>query len=95
MKGQLVVAKEFNGDLIIRRLWEISTSSVFIHSEEEWVKRMNGEKSLDPVPFPLGDVFVYDDYAKRELEQTAPASTNLRPVTALIESQNASFVSSE
>jgi len=69
--------------LLVRRVWGISTSSVFIHSEEEWAKRMNGEESLDPLGFPLDDVFVYDDYAKGELKQTVPYSRNLRPVTAL------------
>jgi hypothetical protein len=44
---------------------------------------MNGEESLDPLGFPLDDVFVYDDYAKGELKQTVPYSRNLRPVTAL------------
>jgi hypothetical protein len=86
MRGQLVVIKEFNGNLLVGRLWEISTYTAFIHSEEEWNKRMSGEKSLDPVGFPIEDVFIYDDYAKGELERTIPDSRNLRPVTALLES---------
>jgi hypothetical protein len=82
MKGQIVVVKEFNGNLLVRRLWEISTTCAFIHSDEEWRKRMNGEKSLDPVGFPIEDVYVYDDYAERELNKTAPDPRKLRPVTA-------------
>lgn len=82
MKGQLVVVKEFNGTLLVRRLWRISTYCAFIHSEEEWAKRMNGEKSLDPVGFPIEDVFVYEDYGSGELNETELRSLNLRPVTA-------------
>lgn len=96
MRGQLVVVKDVNGDMLVRRIWDISTTCVFIHSEDQWVKRMNGETSLDPVGFPIKDVFIYDERAKRELEgPTTPDPRNFRPVTAMTDSRDPSFVSSE
>jgi hypothetical protein len=70
MRGQLVVCKDISGRALVRRLWDISSSGVFIHSEEEFSKRMSGQKSLEPVGFPASEVFQYDDDARIEVERT-------------------------
>jgi hypothetical protein len=67
MKGQLVVVKDVNGVPLVRRLWDCSASGAYILSEEEWEKKMSGQQSLDPVGFPMNDVFRYDENAKAAL----------------------------
>ena len=79
MRGQLVVVKDVNDLLLVRRVWDWSENGVYIHSEEEWHKRTAGEKSLEPVGFPIGDVFVYDAKAQEELASPNPASERLTP----------------
>jgi hypothetical protein len=79
MRGQLVVVKDVDGALLIRRAWDCSEKGIYIHSEEEWKKRMNGEKSLEPVGFPVEDVFRYDDKAKTELASPSPSWEKLTP----------------
>jgi hypothetical protein len=69
MRGQTVVVKEFNGLPLVVRIWEVRDSGVFIHSEEEFNRRMRGEKPLDPVGFPYEDVFEYDEAAKEQLKK--------------------------
>ena len=53
--------------LVRASLGSIFGFGVYILSEEEWGRRMSGEQSLEPVGFPLLDVFVYDDRAKTGL----------------------------
>ncbi len=81
MRGQLIVCKDVSGRALVRRLWDVSNSGVFIHNEEEFYKRMSGEKCLDPVGFPTSDVFEYDDEAKLEIGKTAPNWEKLTPIT--------------
>lgn len=70
MKGQVVVCKEFNGEHIVRVVWETKDGRVFIHSQEQFDKRMAGDNHLEPVGFPVEDVFDHDErlleQAKRE-----------------------------
>ena len=58
-KGQLVVVKDVNGSLLVRRLWSVAERGVYILSESEWEKRSEGKPSLAPVGFPMEDVFLY------------------------------------
>lgn len=79
MRGQLIVVKEFNGVPLVVRLWDFNDSGVFIHSEEEFNRRMNGEKPLDTVGFPFEDVFKYDNDAKQELKRDRVNWKKLHP----------------
>ena len=67
MRGQTIVLRAFRGEPLLRLLWSVSEKAVFIHSQEEFEKRTSGEKSLDPVGFPLEDAFEYDESAKAML----------------------------
>lgn len=79
MKGQLVVVKDVSGNALVRRVWDFSSSGVYIMSEEQWKTRMNGGKSLDAVGFPIKDVFLYDDTAIEELACGKPRWEALTP----------------
>lgn len=82
MNGQLVVVKDFSGKALVRVVSEIHNNGVYIHSKEEWDKKVRGESALDPVGFPIGDVFLYDNAAKAELEKhpNNPQWENMTPI---------------
>jgi hypothetical protein len=61
MKGQIVVAKCFNGEPVLARIWDCDTNVVFIHNEEEYLKHSRGESSLEPIGFPVSDVYEYKE----------------------------------
>jgi hypothetical protein len=61
MRGQVVVCKDVDGNPLVRKVWDHSATAVFIHDDEEWEKRMRGERHLEPVGFPARDVFTAAD----------------------------------
>jgi hypothetical protein len=79
MRGQLIVIRDVNGFPLLVRLWETVRAGVFIHSEEEWEKRKNGQKALEPVGFPYEDVFEYDNATDLQLRSGAMDWGQLRP----------------
>lgn len=58
MRGQLVVCREFNGVLIERTVWEDTESLVFIHTEDQFEAHTGRKPYLEPVGFPVNDVFI-------------------------------------
>jgi hypothetical protein len=68
MRGKLVVVKDFAGDALVRRVWDCSFSCVYILDDEQWRIRIIGGKSLEPVGFPIADVFLYDRKARRQIQ---------------------------
>jgi hypothetical protein len=80
MRGQLIVVKDVSCIALVVRLWDLNDTGVFIHSEEEFHKRMGGEKALDPVGFPYQDVFEYDEAAKEQLEKDSVDWRKLSPL---------------
>lgn len=70
MKGQVVVAKEFNGNPIVRRVWTVGANTVFISDEQNFAKLAGGIPALEPVGFPIDDVFdVPRGITEREMQE--------------------------
>ena len=65
MRCQTIVCKYFAGTHLIRIVWEIVGSLIFVHSEGEFSKRMKDEDHLDPVGFPSEDVYEFSEDALR------------------------------
>jgi hypothetical protein len=63
MRGQLVVCRDFMGELLVRKVWEDSARLVFVHTDDQFIAHEQGRPHLDPVGFPRGDVFVHDSEA--------------------------------
>ena len=83
MRGQIVVCKEFNGSMIDALVWEDSGSLIFIHTEVQFKAHLAGLPHLEPVGFPVDDVFIRKSTTDNSgiLEpystQRCPASVNL------------------
>ena len=58
-RGQLVVLRDVDGMALIRVVWSYNQRGVFILTENEYNRRLQGKPSLDPVGFPFPDVFLY------------------------------------
>ena len=69
MRGQDVVVKEFNGNNLVRVEWEACDGLIFIHNREQFEKRMSGKSLLEPVGFPVEDVFLYDQSVLEKAER--------------------------
>jgi len=61
MKGQIVVCKDFTGTHLVRVAWDSNETLIFIHTRDQFDRRIAGEKFLPPVGFPRKDVFHYDE----------------------------------
>jgi hypothetical protein len=69
MRGVIVIARDFGGAALVRRVWEVANSLVYLSSESEFTKLKAGKEGLPPIGFPAGDVFAYDAEA---LKQSGP-----------------------
>jgi len=80
MRGQIIVVKDVTAKALKVRLWDFNDIGVFIHSEEEFHKRMTGQEYLNPVVFPIEDAFEYDILAEKELSATDVDWSKLKPL---------------
>jgi phage repressor protein C with HTH and peptisase S24 domain len=61
MKGDKVIVRAFGGVALVRRVWAVKNGLVYISDEKEFHKREAGEDALEPIGFPVADVFAYDE----------------------------------
>lgn len=76
-RGKLVVLRALGGDLLIRRVWSVTSKCIYIMADSEFKKRSKGHHSLDPVGFPPEDVFVYNNETKELIDESS--NTNKIP----------------
>lgn len=60
MKGDIVLVRSFRDRPLIRRVWEVTSESVFICSEENYRNLSSGKEGLLPVGFPREYVYSYN-----------------------------------
>lgn len=57
MDMEIVVCKDFMGNELERIVWEATETLVFIHTREQFSAHKTGLPHLEPVGFPVQDVF--------------------------------------
>jgi hypothetical protein len=60
MRGSLVIARAYNGEALVRRVWEAGSKLVWLSEESQFQQLSTGSTALIPVGFPVEDVFAYD-----------------------------------
>jgi hypothetical protein len=60
MRGSLVIARDYRGQPLVRRVWESGSKVVYLSEESQFQQLSTGGDGLRPVGFPAEDVFVYD-----------------------------------
>jgi hypothetical protein len=61
MQGDKVIVRAFRGKPLVRRVWESDAVSVFIHSEDQYRRRLEGIAHLWAVCFLRSDVFQFQE----------------------------------
>lgn len=60
MKGDIIIARNYCGRPLIRRVWSYDSDAVYITNEEQYELLKAGRKTLFPIGFPREDVFEYN-----------------------------------
>jgi hypothetical protein len=64
MRGDVIVCKDFMGKFLEMRIWEDLGQIVFVHNSGQFSAHMSGNPHLEPVGFPVEDVFKRDGSGK-------------------------------
>ena len=75
MKGDLVIARSFGQEPIVRRVWDSTPDIVYICPDERYILLNEGAANLQPVGFPRQDIFEYEESVLKELT-TDPSAWN-------------------
>jgi hypothetical protein len=59
MRGTLVIARDYSGAPLVRRVWDTGRRLVYLSEETEFQQLSTGRGGLIPVGFPAEDVFAY------------------------------------
>jgi hypothetical protein len=59
--GDLVILRSYGGMPLVRRVWSWDSVAVYITNDEQFERLIDGKSAIQPVGFPLEDVFAYDE----------------------------------
>lgn len=88
MKGDFVVLRAFGGPAV-GRLVEMVEDIVFVASESEFSNLVNGLPAIDPVGFPVRDVFQYTPELQKEIARGEVNWTRFKPYKEKAEAEKA------
>ena len=57
MRGARVIARDYKGAALVRRVWAVGETVVYLSDEDNFKKLEANQEALPPVGFPKGDVF--------------------------------------
>jgi hypothetical protein len=83
MRGTLVIARDYSGSALVRRVWDRSRRLVYLSDEGQFQQLSTGGEGFTPVGFPAEDVFVYDPALAGEIANGSVDWSSLRRFTAL------------
>src|ERR1700716_1259814 len=61
IRGDMVIVRGFDGVALVRRVWAVKNGLIYISEENEFRKREAGREALEPIGFPVADVFAYNE----------------------------------
>lgn len=83
MRGTIVIARDYSGSPLVRRIWETGGRLIYLSEESQFQQLSTGQVGLIPVGFPVEDVFAYDREAIKMLESGSVDWSSLRRFDAL------------
>src|ERR1700716_335863 len=66
IRGDMVIVRGFCGAALVRRVWAVKNGLIYISEENEFRKREAGREALEPIGFPMADVFAYNESFPKE-----------------------------
>lgn len=73
MNGDRVIARDFRGKPLVRRVWESTSQKVYICTDETYDLMLGGDTERHAVGFPRTDVFKYNASMVNELASNPTA----------------------
>jgi hypothetical protein len=71
MRGEIVFVREGRGKPLVRRVWEVTPTTVYICTEERYQRLLKDFQSeFPPTGFPIEDVYEYNPMLEKELTET-------------------------
>ena len=83
MRGSLVIARDYRGEPLVRRVWDSGSKLVYLSEESQFQHLSTGKNGLIPVGFPVEDVFGYDPKAVEEIARGSLDWSSLQRFDAL------------
>ena len=83
MRGSLVIARDYKGSPLLRRVWDAGSGVVYLSEESQFQQLSTGRDALRPVGFPAGDVFAYDPNLAEDIASGSVDWNSLRKFDAL------------
>lgn len=66
MRGSLIIVRDYSGNALLRRIWEVSDCGVLVTTDDLFDRLENGDRSIFAISFPLDDCFFYDASEKQQ-----------------------------
>ena len=61
MRGSVVVVRAFDGQRLVRRVWDVKGKTVYVCDDQGFERLVAGDPEAMPIGFPAADVFEHDD----------------------------------
>lgn len=68
-KGDKVIVRDYAGQALIRVLWGVGETCVYLCSEEQYAQLLSGDDSAPAIGFPKFDVFQYNETIKQSADE--------------------------
>jgi hypothetical protein len=78
MRGSLVIARDYMGAALVRRVWDSGRRVIYLSEESQFQQLSTGGSGLVPVGFPAEDVFAYDPAVAQVIQNGSVAWSSLR-----------------
>lgn len=84
MRGSLVIARDYKGSPLLRRVWGTGSRVVYLSEEGQFQQLSTGVDALRPIGFPTEDVFAYDPKLAQGIASGSLDWSLLRRFTGLL-----------
>jgi hypothetical protein len=83
MRGSLVIARDYKGCGLVRRVWDLGRNLIYLSEESQFQQLSTGMNALTPIGFPAEDVFTYDPALTEGIASGSLDWGSMRSFTAL------------
>jgi hypothetical protein len=64
MQGQTVIVRAFGDELLVRKVWSVGQTVVYVTDEKNYDLLISDRPGVVPIGIPYSDVFKYDNPIK-------------------------------
>jgi hypothetical protein len=60
MKGDYVIVRAYGDEPLVRRVWDVTDTAVYVCGDERYTSLIEGTTDLVPIGFPKSHVYVWN-----------------------------------